>query len=166
MEYVAHGTIKGGEILKADNLGIYNFDLVKILKEELKYSEKFNIPIILRNDAKCAAIAEKKIGSLKNCDDALFLTIGTGIGGAYFYNGKLVEPKRFSGFEVGHTIIEMGGNLCGCGNRGCFEAYGSISALKSKVKEAYNIDENITGKELIKIINGRQEEEGRERKDE
>jgi predicted NBD/HSP70 family sugar kinase len=51
------GTVKDGAIVKADNLGIYNFNIVKILREELKYSEKINTPIILRNDAKCAAIA-------------------------------------------------------------------------------------------------------------
>ena len=164
MEYVAHGTITDGEIVKAGNLGLYNFNIVKELKEGLKYSDKNNIPIILRNDTKCAAIAEKKVGNLKNYDDALFLTIGTGIGGAYFLNGKLVKPKRFDGFEVGHMVINVEGKSCTCGSNGCFEIYGSITALKESVQKAYNIEEMITGKELINIINERQETEGRERK--
>ena|GEM_PF-6334805 len=163
MEYVAHGTIKDGEIVNANNLGIYNFNIVKILKDELKYSDKNNIPIILRNDTKCAALAEKKFGSLKNYDDALFLIIGTGIGGAYFYNGKLLKPKRFDGLEVGHMVINVDGKSCTCGSNGCFEVYGSITALKESVRKAYDIDKMITGKELIEIINEKQETESRER---
>jgi len=158
------GTPKDGEILKADNLGLYNFDIVKALREELKYSEKINTPIMLRNDAKCAALAEKKFGSLKNYDDALFLTIGTGIGGACFYKGKLVEPKRFPGTEVGHMVIGQEGRVCNCGSKDCFETYGSITALKAKVREEYSINEMITGEELIRIINEKQMEENGERK--
>ena len=156
------GTVKDGVIIKADNLGLYNFNIVKILREEIKYSERINTPIIHRNDAACAAIAEKKLGSLRSYNDALFLTIGAGIGGAYFYNGKLVEPKRFPGFEIGHMIIEKDGIMCSCGNRGCFETYGSISALKLKIKEAYNIDKIITGEELIAIIQEKRQVQGTE----
>ena len=153
------GTVKDGEIVKSVNLGIRNFNIVRILREELKYSEKINTPIILRNDTNCAAIAEKNLGSLEDYDDALFLTVGTGIGGAYFYNGKLVEPKRFPGFEVGHMTIEKEGILCNCGNHGCFEKYGSISALKAKVKEEYRID-ILTGEKLVEMIREKRKFEG------
>ena len=77
------GTISNWIVVKAENLGIENFKIA----EELK--KVFNIPIHLENDAKCAAIAEKKYGSLRQYDDAIFLIIGTGVGGAAFLNGKL-----------------------------------------------------------------------------
>lgn len=140
------GTISNGTIVKAANLGLYNFDLVGNLK---KY---FSNEIILRNDAKCAAMAEKVYGAMEGYDDCVFLTIGTGIGGAVIMNGKLLEPKRFSGFEIGHMIVNKGGRLCTCGKRGCFETYASIKALKTKVTETLDIDSDISGQHLREVV--------------
>ena len=136
------GTIANGIIEKAENLKLEKFDFVGILKE------KYNIPIIIRNDAKAAGLAEKKYGSIKEFDDCVFLTIGTGIGGAAFIDGKLLEPKRFSGFEFGHMIVNKGGRLCACGKKGCFESYASIRALKMQVTKDLDIDSDITGQYL------------------
>lgn len=72
------GMVSGTTIVKAKNLHISDFN---IGAEINKY---FNVPIKLRNDAKCAALAEKEYGSLKKYDDAVFIGIGTGIGGAVF----------------------------------------------------------------------------------
>lgn len=140
------GTVSNGKMVKAGNLGIYNFDLVQKLKEY------FSNEIILRNDAKCAAMAEKFFGAMKNYDDCVFLTIGTGIGGAAFLNGKLLEPKRYSGFEMGHMILNKGGRLCTCGKNGCFETYASIKALKTRVTETLDIDSDISGQHLREVI--------------
>ena len=74
------GTISNGVIIKAGNLGIHNFDLVGNLKAN------FDAPIYIRNDAKAAAMAEKVYGSMKDYDDCVFLTLGSGIGGAVFMN--------------------------------------------------------------------------------
>ncbi|MGN1298728.1 MAG: ROK family protein [Candidatus Scatovivens sp.] len=136
------GTISNGIIEKAENLKLENFNLCEILKQ------KYNIPIIIRNDAKAAGLAEKKYGAMKNFDDCIFLSIGTGIGGAAFINGKLLEPKRFSGFEFGHMILNKDGRLCSCGKKGCFEAYASIRALKMQVTKDLDIDSDITGQYL------------------
>lgn len=136
------GTISNGIIEKAENLKLENFMLKDIL------SQKYNIPIIIRNDAKAASLAEKKYGAMKNYDDCVFLTIGTGIGGATYIDGKLLEPKRFSGFEFGHMIINKDGRLCACGKKGCFEAYASIRALKMQVTRDLDIDSDITGQYL------------------
>ena len=57
------------------------------------------------------------------------------VGGAGFLEGKLLKPKRYSGFEVGHIIIQDGGEKCNCGAKGCFEAYASIKRLKEKIKK-------------------------------
>ena len=136
------GTIANGVIEKAENLKLENFDFVGILKE------KYNIPIIIRNDAKAAGLAEKKYGAMKDYDDCMFLCIGTGIGGAAFMGGKLLEPKRFSGFEFGHMILNKDGRLCACGKKGCFETYASIRALKMQVTRDLDIDSDVTGQYL------------------
>ena len=138
------GTVSDTEIIKAENLHIRNFDIVSEIN---KY---FNIPIQLRNDAKCAAVAEKMYGSLEKYEDAVFLTIGTGIGGAVFMGDKLLKPKQYEGFEIGHMIIKKGGIKCNCGNLGCFERYASIRALKEKISKLYKKD--ISSIELKEIL--------------
>lgn len=141
------GCVNNGTIVLAVNLGIKNFPIVKIL------NQYFNIPIYLKNDAKCAAICEKEYGSLKSYSNAIFMTIGTGIGGAVFYQDKLIVPKANEGFEIGHMIIEKNGRPCKCGKNGCFETYASITALKKDVKNALKIQNEITGEELYTYIN-------------
>jgi len=151
------GTIKDGKIIKATNLKVYNFELVKELRDGLKSKigdEITNLEIVMKNDAKIAAVAEKEYGVLKDYEDALFLTVGTGIGGACFINDKLVEPKRYSGFEYGHMLIDRKGKVCSCGAKGCFERYASITALKESFRKEFNFDKTheITGKELCEFI--------------
>lgn len=138
----APGTISNGVIVKAGNLNLQNFDIISKLKKV------YNIPLQIRNDGKCAALAEKKYGAMKDYDDCVFINIGTGIGGAAFIGGKLLEPKRYSGFEFGHMILNKGGRLCSCGKQGCFEAYASIKALKMKVTEILDIDSDVSGQYL------------------
>ena len=140
------GTISNGYIVKAGNLNLKNFNIVGFLKEKL------NVPIYIRNDGKCAALAEKKYGAMKNYDDCVFINIGTGIGGAVFMGGKLLEPKRFSGFELGHMVVNKGGRQCSCGKQGCLEAYASIKALRLKIAETLDIDNDISGQELREKI--------------
>lgn len=139
------GTVSDTHIIKADNLHIKNFNIVSEIN---KY---FNIKVMLRNDAKCAAIAEKEYGSLKKYDDAVFLTLGTGIGGAVFLGGNLLKPKKYEGFEFGHMVIEKNGRKCNCGNKGCFERYASMKALKRMVKTEFG-KENLSSDELKEIL--------------
>lgn len=124
----APGTIKDGTIVKAENLGIYDFNIVDAVKSHFKDTE-----ITLNNDAKCAAMCEKEYGSLKDVDDAIFLGLGTGIGGAVFLDRKLLKPKKYTGFELGHVTMGKGGNKCKCGKFGCFETYCSMRVLKEKI---------------------------------
>lgn len=127
------GTVTNGHIISW-NLGLKNFDL------QTKLIEKYNLPVKIRNDGKCAALAEKKYGAMKNYDDCVFINIGTGIGGAAFIDGKLLEPKRFSGFEFGHITLVKDGLECTCGKKGCFERYASIKALKNRITNTLGID--------------------------
>lgn len=139
-------SLRGGTIGKAVNLGISGIEL----KESLE--EYFKIPTYIRNDAKCAAICEKEYGSLKEYQNAIFLTIGTGIGGAAFYNNELLQTDKNDMFKIGHITIQKDGIQCKCGRKGCFEKYASMSALKQNVKREFNIEKEISGKELLKFI--------------
>lgn len=138
----APGTISNGVIVKAGNLGLHNFQILTQLQKIYK------TPIQMRNDGKCAALAEKVYGAMKDYEDCVFINIGTGIGGAAFLGGKLLEPKRYSGFEFGHMVLNKGGRFCSCGKYGCFEAYSSIKALKNKVTETLDVDSDISGQYL------------------
>lgn len=139
------GMVSKTNIIKAENLHIRELPIV----EEI--NKFYNIPIKLRNDAKCAALAEKEYGSLKKAKDAIFLTLGTGIGGAVFLNGELLVPGKYEGFEIGHMTIEKNGIECNCGRKGCFEKYASMNALKEKIAKKLG-KERISGKELEDIL--------------
>ena len=150
------GSAKNGVILKTINLGIENFYIAKML------NQKLNKPVTVRNDCKCACIAEynnilKNEPDLKNTN-MIFLGIGTGIGGGVIYNGKLLEGHTFEGYEIGHTIIKENGILCKCGKCGCFERYGSILEYKNKVKQRLNLPQELHGDPLREILEDRNEE--------
>ena len=93
------------------------------------FQKVWDVPVFLANDANCAAVGEYWAGAAKGCDPAVVVTLGTGIGGGLVANGKLFTGYANSGMEVGHMIIKPNGVLCGCGNRGCWEQYGSATAL-------------------------------------
>ena len=140
------GTIKDGIILKSVNLGVSNYNIIDNLKKEI------NLPIKIRNDAKCAAIAENKIGALKDYSRSIFLTLGTGIGGAVIINNKLLDTGELPGCEFGHIIIQKDGLKCNCGKNGCFEKYASMKALKTNLRQVLGVDEKTRGQELLDII--------------
>lgn len=142
------GNPKNGCIRNLVNLGIKEFNLSAKLREALGGK----IEIKLENDGKCAALAEKFNGTLKEYDDCVFLCIGTGIGGAAFFNGKFLKPKRNSGFEFGHMIIKKNGEKCNCGNNGCFEVYCSKRKFKEQMQEILGIKEYVGASELTKAI--------------
>ena len=127
------GTVANGKVTSW-NLGLKEFDLRTIL------SGKYNKSVTVRNDGKCAALVEKKYGAMKDYDDCVFVNIGTGLGGAAFLGGKLLEPKKYSGFEFGHMTLVKDGIPCTCGKNGCFERYASIKSLKLRIAKRLNID--------------------------
>lgn len=147
------GTPKAGKITTLVNLGIKDLNITKLL------TEICNVPIIICNDAKCAGLAEKKYGSLKTYSDAVFICLGTGIGGAVFVDNKLLTPKRNPGFELGHMIIAKDGNLCNCGKKGCFETYCSMKRLKNKLIDTLLLKKDISAQELLQILKKRKNEE-------
>ena len=140
------GTVKDGVIKRSVNLKIENYDIEKSLSNKLK------MKLYTKNDAKCAAIAEYRYVGLEDKKNVIFLGLGTGIGGAAFYNGILLEGTEFAGFEFGHVVIKNDGIPCNCGKRGCFEQYGSMRVFKNKIKERLSLPDNISGPDLRAII--------------
>lgn len=139
------GTVSDNKIIKAVNLGIENYDLAGNLEKILKTKVR------LKNDAKCAVLAEQKYGRLKECDNGVFLCIGTGVGGAVIYNGKLLEGKDVPGFEISHMIIHKDGKMCNCGKKGCFETYASLKRFKEKISQEFGLN-TLSGKVVREFI--------------
>ena len=140
------GTAIDGVVLSSGNVGIKNYNLKD------KIQEKIDLPITIRNDAKCAAIAENTYGVLKGYDRSIFLTLGTGIGGAAFIDGKLLTAGNIPGYEFGHMVIQKDGIECTCGRKGCFERYASMKVFKNNLRKALGVDDTTRGEELLKII--------------
>jgi len=139
------GTVSENKIVKLVNLGIENYDLASNLEKILKMEVK------LKNDAKCAALAEQKYGELAEFDDSVFLCIGTGVGTAVIHDGKMLEPDDVPGFEFSHTIIQKDGELCNCGKRGCFETYASLKRFKQRVSDRFDLN-TLSGKVIRQFI--------------
>ena len=86
-------------------------------------------PVVIENDANAAAWAEYRFGSGRGTQDMVMLTLGTGLGGAIITGGQLVRGAFGAAAELGHITVQPDGHLCGCGQRGCWEAYASGTAL-------------------------------------
>lgn len=108
--------------------------------EELQKYLKVKIPVHISNDANCAALGEVMAGAAKGFQNAVMITLGTGVGSGIVIDGKIFEGGHFGGAEFGHTVIVSDGELCSCGRKGCFEAYASATALIRETKRAAQAD--------------------------
>jgi glucokinase len=116
-----------------------------------RVEKQLGMPVWVENDANLMGLAEWKFGAARNLTDVIFLTIGTGIGGAMVVNGELYAGYRDRGAELGHIIVALNGLPCGCGGRGCLEAHASVKALiedyKGCLTEYQKAEENKAGKD-------------------
>jgi glucokinase len=94
------------------------------------------LPVTIENDANAAAWGEFRFGAGRDVDDQLMVTVGTGVGGGVISGGHLLRGGYGVGAEIGHLCLVPDGRLCGCGNYGCLEQYGSGSALVRETREA------------------------------
>lgn len=119
-----------GVVIRAGNLPFKNEPLCD------KIGTALSLPCAIDNDANCALVAEAATGACADCRDALILTLGTGVGGAIMIDGKLYSGHNYRAGELGHFIIDRHGEPCECGLHGCFEHYGSATALIRLTKAA------------------------------
>ncbi|WP_153463351.1 ROK family transcriptional regulator [Sediminibacillus terrae] len=124
------GTVSNtGEILLAPNLEWKNIHLQAVLER------KYQVPVVIENEANAGAYGEKKFGAGKDVDDIIYVSAGIGIGVGLILNGSLYKGNNgFSG-ELGHMTIEVDGKKCRCGNKGCWELYASEQALLSSASK-------------------------------
>lgn len=92
-------------------------------------SKRMGLPVYINNDANVATLGEARFGSGKEYSNLIMLTLGTGVGGGIIIDNKLYDGNRHQGAELGHMVIRVNGEKCGCGRRGCFEAYASATGL-------------------------------------
>lgn len=123
--------LEQGLIVAAPNLPLFrNVPLRQMIVDSL------NKPVILENDANAACLGEFTLGAAKDVNDMVFFTLGTGIGGGIISNGRIVHGHKDAAAELGHIIIHPTGRLCGCGQKGCAEAYASAKSTVARAKEA------------------------------
>ena len=123
---VTPGIVKNGIVISASNLGWENDDFVGIL-HSLTGEECF-----VANDANAAAYAEAMWGAGEGEGSLAMITLGTGVGGGIVNDCEILEGMNGFAAEIGHMIIDVEGRRCGCGKRGCLEAYASATALVSE----------------------------------
>ncbi|MEN9906904.1 MAG: hypothetical protein RLZZ540_45 [Bacteroidota bacterium] len=134
-----------------DNLPNFKqLELGKTLKKLTGYK------IVIDNDANLMGLGELIYGAAKDCTNAVFLTVGTGIGGAIMINNTLHGGYNNRGAELGHIVIQQNGLSCACGGRGCLEAYASVTALVDYYKKLNKSTiEEIDGRYIIeKYLSG------------
>ena len=136
IEYVGIATpgianSKTGVVEYSCNLPFVNFPLAGTFKKYLPVSR-----VLIENDANAAALAEALSGAAKGTKNSLMITLGTGVGGGIIIDGHVYSGGlNCAGAELGHIVIVAGGRQCGCGRRGCWEAYSSATALTNMTKE-------------------------------
>lgn len=142
---------KKGSIVYSNNIRWDNKNIVKT------FEDKYLTTVKIANDAKCALLAEAVLGDAKNYTRVCMITLGTGVGGGFIKN-KSLDSSSFSADVdgiLGHTILVSKGKECTCGNKGCFEAYCSATALINSYREKTGIELN--AKEICDKVRNKDE---------
>lgn len=103
------------------------------LKDRLE--DALGLPVVVDNDANLAAYGEQWLGAGRGVDHFLCVTLGTGVGGGWMANGRLMHGFNGNAAEVGHTTIDLNGPRCACGNYGCLEMYASATAMVRRARQ-------------------------------
>ena len=127
------------------NLGWYDVPMVELMQKVI------DKPIYVNNDATVAGLAESVAGVSAGVKNSVFITLGTGVGGGVIIDGKVFMGPHGVASEVGHMTTVAGGELCTCGNRGCWERYASATAI---IREGRRFAEKNPDSPLAKAVNG------------
>ena len=118
-----------GVVLHTPNIRMENTPLARQIQE------KWQVPVVLENDAGCAAAGEYLAGAARGARSAMVVTLGTGVGAGLVVDGALFLGCGGIGPEAGHMVIHPGGRPCNCGRKGCWERYASATGLKQTTRE-------------------------------
>ena len=120
-----------GVVTFAPNLNWNNVPLKAMLEARL------SVPVFVENDVNVGVLGEHRLGAGRGMTDLIGVFVGTGIGGGVIIGGKLYQGYNRSAGEVGHMVVRAGGPRCGCGNRGCWEAVASRTAIVRRIAKAF-----------------------------
>jgi glucokinase len=124
--------LPAGLVRRSPNLpGWQNFDLRAALQPSL------SVPFTIENDANAAAVGEAWLGAGRGLQHFLMLTLGTGVGGGVIIAGKILHGAQGYAGEIGHTVVDPNGPLCGCGSHGCLEQFASGTAVARMAEPFY-----------------------------
>src|SRR5437867_1105328 len=121
---------ESGKVIFAPNLGWNDVPLKKELEKQLE------VQVFLENDCNVCTLGVYEVELKAKPRDVVGIFLGTGIGGGLILEGKLYSGFNRTAGEIGHMVLEVSGPKCGCGNKGCFEALASRTAIFRKIKEA------------------------------
>lgn len=135
----------------AENIiGWENIDIASLMEKQM------SLPVVVGNDANLMGLGETKYGAGRGCTHVVFLTVGTGIGGAVIIDGKLFNGYANRGTELGHVPLIANGEHCACGAVGCLEYYASTSALTRRFsilakEQNLSFDTEINGELIVRL---------------
>lgn len=135
----------------AENIiGWENIDVASLMEKQM------SLPVVVGNDANLMGLGETKYGAGRGCTHVVFLTVGTGIGGAVIIDGKLFNGYANRGTELGHVPLIANGEHCACGAIGCLEHYASTSALTRRFsilakEQNLSFDTEINGELIVRL---------------
>jgi glucokinase len=132
-----------GKVLFAPNLGWENVPLKKELEKLLE------VPVFVENDCNLGTLAVYEIELHSKPRNVIGIFLGTGIGGGLILDGKLFSGLNRTAGEIGHMVLEVDGPKCGCGNKGCFEALASRSAIFRRIQLAVKDGEKTVLTEML-----------------
>ncbi len=121
---------KEGRIVVTPNMNLGGVDIGEHLRR------RFGVPVAMGNDCNLGAMGECWLGAARDAKSMFAILVGTGIGGGFVRKGKLWRGAREAASEIGHIVMQIGGPLCACGNRGCLEALASRTAIERDIRQA------------------------------
>lgn len=115
----------------------------------------FHVKVALENDADAAALAEAGWGAGKKKSRLIYVTVGTGIGGGFVFDGRLYRGVGGAHPELGHQVIDPAGPLCSCGFRGCWESLAAgpamVAWLEANAPDDYPYRGHLTAKRICEL---------------
>jgi len=127
--------------------GWEGFRLAERLEAEL------GAPAVVENDGNAAALGEWRYGAGQGCQSLLYVTVSTGVGGGWIFNGRLWHGADDLAGEIGHLVLQPDGPLCACGKRGCVEALAAGPYLAARAREALQVDPD-SSPTLLSLVQG------------
>ena len=139
----------GGRIVFSPNMKLSDVAIVEPL------AERFGVPVALGNDTNMGTLGERWLGAARQTDSAVGIFVGTGIGGGFVVGDRLLLGYRDGAMEIGHTILQLDGPACSCGNRGCFEALAGRWAIERDLRAALAAGRTTALSKLLDADEGR-----------